>query len=594
MAYAPLITSLSPTHALNKLLVTICDQAGLSLQILSLPALSPHVESCLLVSCDLIDPQILHELSSNKGKPILLISTSTPEPSLENAAYKAGASVILSHPINNAQLLNLIASYTPFSTSQAEVNEVEVYSDLSWATAFKSFTEHSKSLSSFLKSNSPLEDYLTSMKVTLGFNRIALFRRDYTNFVSTYKAGVTAAVPEFNSQYGLGAYVTDNMRAFHLKSSLPDHVKKDLKGLGMTYCIPLSTTHAFQGFLLLGNTFFTDSPSVQLLSQLSLLGTELSTLMAWKSELDSAKADADLARAALAAANLHVITMLDDRTLTIPSGLLETLEVTSPCALSKLPVSLQSVISSKQKGECTLPSNQRLLVTPISSSRWLIKEITQDHQQKAQIRQTAIQDTYLHTFSQFSHIFNNALTDLSMASQLLTPQSLEDPEFITFLSNSLKGSSQRLARPLAQLQFWCELSNPAPLEEINLAGWIPAALSSLPNQESLVFKVPSKKLVTHTTTLRALLIELTLNALQTNTKVTVSTEETDKGVIISVQDKGTGIPPEAIDHAKTGSGLSSQSGLGLGLAIAFKCAKILNTSLQIRTQATGTEIKFLI
>ena len=79
-------------------------------------------------------------------------------------------------------------------------------------------------------------------------------------------------------------------------------------------------------------------------------------------------------------------------------------------------------------------------------------------------------------------------------------------------------------------------------------------------------------------------------------RITVSTAETDAGVRVSVRDSGTGMEPEALQHAfDRFYRSSSSSGSGLGLSIARNLVEAHGGRIEIESApGRGTEVRFTL
>ncbi len=88
-----------------------------------------------------------------------------------------------------------------------------------------------------------------------------------------------------------------------------------------------------------------------------------------------------------------------------------------------------------------------------------------------------------------------------------------------------------------------------------------------------------------------LLVNLVRNGLEAMSSgglLTIKTFNDDGGVVLAVQDHGTGIAPEVLDKIGTPFFTTKDNGTGLGLAVCYSIAQRHNAKLDIETGATGT------
>ena len=91
--------------------------------------------------------------------------------------------------------------------------------------------------------------------------------------------------------------------------------------------------------------------------------------------------------------------------------------------------------------------------------------------------------------------------------------------------------------------------------------------------------------------IRQLLLNLVRNgleAMQRPGSVTVRTYEEDDQVVLAIQDKGTGIPPQILAKLGTPFLTSKNNGTGLGLAVCYGIVERHKGKLEVSTGAEGT------
>lgn len=93
--------------------------------------------------------------------------------------------------------------------------------------------------------------------------------------------------------------------------------------------------------------------------------------------------------------------------------------------------------------------------------------------------------------------------------------------------------------------------------------------------------------------LRQLIINLVRNAIEASLPsgiVTLNTYVSGGEVVLSVDDEGTGIPPEIYDKIGTPFVTTKDNGTGLGLSICYSIAYKHNAKIDIKTSSTGTSV----
>jgi two-component system, sporulation sensor kinase E len=84
------------------------------------------------------------------------------------------------------------------------------------------------------------------------------------------------------------------------------------------------------------------------------------------------------------------------------------------------------------------------------------------------------------------------------------------------------------------------------------------------------------------------LIRNGLEAMSEGQLLTLRTYESSEHVILSIQDQGSGIPPEIIKQLGTPFMTTKESGTGLGLTVCYNIAKRHNATIQVDSGPTGT------
>lgn len=91
--------------------------------------------------------------------------------------------------------------------------------------------------------------------------------------------------------------------------------------------------------------------------------------------------------------------------------------------------------------------------------------------------------------------------------------------------------------------------------------------------------------------IRQLIINLVRNALEASPSagvITISTYVSNGEVVLSVEDEGTGIPPEIYDKLGTPFVTTKDNGTGLGVSVCYSIAHKHNAKIDVKTGSTGT------
>ncbi|PGZ92772.1 MULTISPECIES: ATP-binding protein [unclassified Bacillus (in: firmicutes)] len=91
--------------------------------------------------------------------------------------------------------------------------------------------------------------------------------------------------------------------------------------------------------------------------------------------------------------------------------------------------------------------------------------------------------------------------------------------------------------------------------------------------------------------IRQLLLNMvsnSLDAMDVRKIVKIHTYIEDDKIVMSINDEGTGIPPEIIERISTPFVTSKENGTGLGLAICYAIAKRNNATIDFTTSDNGT------
>jgi C4-dicarboxylate-specific signal transduction histidine kinase len=91
--------------------------------------------------------------------------------------------------------------------------------------------------------------------------------------------------------------------------------------------------------------------------------------------------------------------------------------------------------------------------------------------------------------------------------------------------------------------------------------------------------------------IRQLLLNMvsnSLDAMDVRKIVKIHTFIEDDKIVMSINDEGTGIPPEIIERISTPFVTSKENGTGLGLAICYAIAKRNNATIDFTTSDNGT------
>ena len=188
---------------------------------------------------------------------------------------------------------------------------------------------------------------------------------------------------------------------------------------------------------------------------------------------------------------------------------------------------------------------------------------------------------------QFSHIFNNAITQVSILSDLF-PARKDDPAFIAELERSLPRAVARLKRPISQLQLLqeheMERIQPLPLVLAIEAGWQSAVKAHGDKTPALVTEIADDSLLINVRKheIEVLFGELFLNAIESlpnAAQIIVVIERNADGTraVVQIHDAGNGFPPGFTPAACE---TEKASGLGLGLILVKTAAAKARASVQ--------------
>jgi signal transduction histidine kinase len=91
--------------------------------------------------------------------------------------------------------------------------------------------------------------------------------------------------------------------------------------------------------------------------------------------------------------------------------------------------------------------------------------------------------------------------------------------------------------------------------------------------------------------IRQLVLNLVRNGMEAMARhgeLTIKTEINQDRVVLIVQDRGNGIPPEVLERLGTPFLTTKEKGTGLGLPVCYRIAESHNARIEIETGAVGT------
>jgi len=84
-----------------------------------------------------------------------------------------------------------------------------------------------------------------------------------------------------------------------------------------------------------------------------------------------------------------------------------------------------------------------------------------------------------------------------------------------------------------------------------------------------------------------------LDAMTKGGKIIICTVQTGNQVVMTVRDKGHGIPPEIKDKLGTPFLTTKENGAGLGMAVCYRIAQRHNATIEVETSPEGTAVNFI-
>jgi signal transduction histidine kinase len=562
------LSRLPLTHGLNQLLLSTAQACHVELEYVCLDnhsVSSLDLPSRLFFTAQEYSVDLLKDLKSVASEKVLVLNT---EPSFSESEilYAAGVTQLLYHPLSQTLLVNLLRSFSS-PTSSPPTQELDPVSP--WEDTVSRFAKLSSYSSALC--HDPLGHFCSALKKELGIYACVIVAPDQNEPIIYASPGLPNLtglnIPLFTK---LGR---SNIPGYSLKNIPSPSLRLEMDLYGFSYYFPLQFSSSSRGFVLFSSPLFIALNARDILRTLLPFVEDLAQITAGVLTLREGQRDSAILSKLEAAGNFFIT---QDATGYKPSNQLEL----SPEFISALHL---------EEPVIRLSTSVAYVVIPVNNSKKYILDVTRFYNQLTSEKQHALLEAHNQIFLQFSHVLNNAYTDLSTATQLFTSESLSDPEFIKFLSNTLIGSTQRLLRPMQQLKDWCLLDTPVPLETIVIDTWLKSLLSSNGLFSGVTCTVPTQKVTTHLKTLEILVSEILRNAVQTEKPVKITSDNIDGNFYLCITDQGPGLSNDNIELAKAGKGIVSARGLGLGLAMSFRAAALLHTQLLFRTSSSGTE-----
>jgi signal transduction histidine kinase len=234
-----------------------------------------------------------------------------------------------------------------------------------------------------------------------------------------------------------------------------------------------------------------------------------------------------------------------------------------------------------------------------ASALLMVEDLTQSDQ----LRRLEIEAANLRLVKtmadRLAHEVGNAMVPLSTHQQLLA-EKYKDPEFRASLDLALADGVKRVTRLINQMRFLARDTMVSP-EAFPLAPLLEEAYQEARKHQptkgaQLKYDAGNKPIVLmgDRAALKHALTEVMLNALQANPadpKVGVRLQDANgngmRGLLIEVQDNGSGFSPEALQKAPSPFFTTRNVGLGLGLTVSRKIIETHHGKLEIVSPKSG-------
>jgi signal transduction histidine kinase len=228
----------------------------------------------------------------------------------------------------------------------------------------------------------------------------------------------------------------------------------------------------------------------------------------------------------------------------------------------------------------------------------------EDLTQSEQLRRLEIETANLRMVKtmadRLAHEIGNAMVPLSTHQQLLG-EKYRDPEFRESLNGALADGVKRVTRLINQMRFLARDSLAAqeafPLSPLIEEAYEDARKHHPVKTAKLKYDHTGKPVIVtgDRAALKHALTEVMINALQANpsdakigVRLQTGTETgADSGLLIEVEDNGTGFTAEAMQRVPSPFYTTRNVGLGLGLAVTRKIVETHHGKLEIIPANTG-------
>jgi signal transduction histidine kinase len=615
----------------------------------ALDATAPNLCGCLFLHGRAIDARLVdsvHE-SVRAGFSNTFVIAEEAAAEWEERAYTSGASFVfllpLRAPLLFGQLNKILPPARPAAPLLAGPNHDAVPqpanpSELAIIRDFGRLLRHANDAGSFVSA------YIEHLREVLKVNRVALYVCDPvggSRLTCAFTTGLDSQISrsvDLSLDVGIGAYARLYGLVLSINGPMPldPAVRREMDALGATIAIPVRTREQLMGVLLVGPRLMGEPLGRDQVDILFMLMEDLALV------LRNARLHSELSRERMFFS--AVLEQMRVGLLVFDSGL-QVVHVNrtmaacfgtaDPTALTfyGLPNPISSLVHSVLQGQSPhaeydyrSEGDQSLVyhITVEPLQNWAggkpsVLVLAHNHTHLRAQKEAAVSNAQIAIIGkigeQFSHIFNNALTPLSVFTQLLLT-SAASPQLLKDMQRFLPPTVARLQRHVDQVYFFSRAeasSLPETTELLTLIhdGWQKAAIAVGWDQDlaaaspvkpyRLVMPVVPAALVrVSRPALVMCLFELFLNAMEASSpgsEILVVFDQSHQARIgIGIHDSGSPIEGQVAARIGEAFFTTKSTGLGLGLCVAQKILREHNASFHIgpSNRTKGTACSFVL